>query len=79
MAKQKTTLGKVGAAIAGAAVTAVHAADEHVVHPVGEALGLMDEKKPAGKKPATKKPAAKAPAPAAATPPVPAAPKTSKQ
>ncbi len=57
MAKKKTTLGKVGEAIAGAATTAIHAADKHVVEPVGDALGLTGGK-PGAKKPA-KKPVAK--------------------
>lgn len=79
MAKKKTTLGKVGAAIADATVTVIQAADAHVVHPVGEALGLMDGKKPAGKKPAPKKPAAKKPAAvkSAVKPPAVEAPKVS--
>ena len=83
MAKKTTTLGKVGAAIADAAVTAVRAADAHVVHPVGEALGLMDEKKPESKKPPAKKPATKkvaasVPAPSP-KPPAKPLPKSSKQ
>lgn len=84
MAKNKTTLGKVGSAIADAAMGVVHAADKHVVEPVGDALGLMGDKdasnaqagKPVAKKPAAKKPAAKKPAVKAPAPPAPAAKKT---
>jgi len=42
MAK-KTVLGKVREAIADAAVQVVDADDKHVVHPVGETLGSIDE------------------------------------
>ena len=39
---RKTALGKVREAIADAAVQVVDAADKHIVHPVGETLGLID-------------------------------------
>ncbi len=39
---RKTVLGKVREAIADAAVEVIEAADKHVVHPVGEKLGLID-------------------------------------
>jgi hypothetical protein len=59
-AKKQGTVGKVGNAVKGAASAVVTAANEHVVQPVGHALGLTDEKK---KTPAKKKPAAKKVAP----------------
>lgn len=39
---RKTTLGKVREAIADAAIHVADAAEKHVVHPVGEKLGLSD-------------------------------------
>ena len=68
MAKKKTALGKVGAAIADAASAVVKSADKHVVHPVGEALGLLEKKKPKfvpAKRPAKKIAVAKKPSPLA--------------
>ncbi len=47
---RKTVLGKVREAIADAAVQVVDAADKHVVHPVGEKLGLLDSKPAKAKK-----------------------------
>ena len=53
---RKTALGKVREAIADAAVQVVDAADKHIVHPVGETLGLIDapEVKPEEAVPAPK-------------------------
>ncbi len=40
---RKTVLGKVREAIADAAVEVIDAADKHVIHPVGETLGILDK------------------------------------
>jgi hypothetical protein len=69
-AKKKGTVAKVGAAVTDTAAAVVQATDEHVVQPVGQALGLTGgakakapARKKAAKKPAktaaAKKPAAK--------------------
>lgn len=69
MAK-KSTLGKVREAVTDAAAAVAHAAEAHVVKPVGKALGLAGEKKPAAKKSTAKKAAKPAAAKAAAQKPV---------
>jgi hypothetical protein len=53
--KKKSTVGKVADAVKDAASSVAHAAQEHVIQPVGQALGLSggetkDKKKGAGKK-----------------------------
>ena len=81
MAKKKTTLGQIGAAIADAATTVVHSADKHVVQPVGDALGLTDDKKDVkapAKKAAPAKPAAKSAPAKPAAKSVPSKPATPK-
>ena len=40
---RKTTLGKVREAIADAASSVADAAEKHVLHPVGEKLGLIEK------------------------------------
>ena len=52
---RKTVLGKVREAIADAAVQVVDAADKHVVHPVGEKLGLLESEPTKPKKKAVAK------------------------
>jgi hypothetical protein len=48
-AKKKSTLAKVGTTVKDAAVTVATATNEHVLKPVGKALGLSGKKKPAQK------------------------------
>jgi len=45
--KKKSTVHKVTEAVKDAASSVAHAAQEHVIQPVGEALGLTGDKKPA--------------------------------
>jgi hypothetical protein len=54
MAKKKGTVGKVVAAVQDAAATAAKAAEEHVVTPAGEALGLTGGEKATTARPAGK-------------------------
>jgi hypothetical protein len=79
--KKKSVVGKVTDAVQGAAAAVVKAADEHVVKPVGKALGLSGEDKPAEGGQAEVKPAATPPAAPTAGPaqsaPKPTAPKAS--
>jgi hypothetical protein len=76
MAEKKSTVKKVTDAVQGAAAAVVKAADEHVVKPVGKALGLGGEDKPAEGGQAEAKPAAPAAGPAPSAP-KPTAPKAS--
>ena len=54
MAAKKSTVRVVAVAVKDAALAVGHAADDHVIHPVGEALGLIKKKEPKGKAPRAK-------------------------
>ncbi len=77
-AKKKSTVGKVVEAIKEAAATVATAAEDHVIHPVGRALGLESKPTEAKEKPAEAKPAETKPEAKPAEKKKPAEPKKAK-